>query len=138
MTKYDWIYNRVKLSSKFNPYLIIDLSKKIPEKYPVYIRNVDTRVPYLEIANTQEDLPSEDGYVAQKIIHGEKIYYDFTFSDYEIIDSNILLEKDNDITKVEQRSIAIEMAAESLNLKNGKVTIETIAGVIFRISLNQF
>ena len=136
--EYDWIYDRRKLSSRFNPYLIQDLSKRIPEKYPVYIRHVDTRVPYLETAYSKDDLPEADGYVAQKIVEGEKIQYDYTMKNFQIVERNCLLEHDGYLTTFEHESITIDMAAESFHLENGKIAIETIAGLIFRVSINKF
>ena len=116
----------------------MDLSKRVPERFPVYVRHVDTRVPYLEIANCKEDLPTEPNYVAQKIVEGEKIQYDFTFKDSEIVDRNSLIEADGYLTKIDFTSLTIEMAAESFKVESGKVMMETIGGVIFRVSISEF
>ena len=136
--KYDWIYDRVKLSSKFNPYLIIDLSVKKPEKFPIYVRARDTRVPYLEQANSLEELPTADGYVAQKIVHGDKVYYDYTIFQSKIVEKKAFLEEDGDLNPIASNSGTLDMAAKVFGLENGKIHFETIAGVIFRVSISEF
>ena len=135
MSEYEWVYNRLKLSARFNPYLIQDLSRGAPERYPVYIRNIDTRIPYLEIAYCDTDLPKEDGYVAQKFVEGEKIQFDYTIKDSEIVERNTLMEREGVLSHIDYHSITMDMAAESFKLKNGRIAIETIADLIFRVSI---